>query len=80
MPAIPVWKFVPIPIPPINSFTNWFALSNEVIEPTIKTLLKREFEFSVIREYGINNIIEIITWRISKDNMDLNQLLKNPSV
>ena len=35
---------------------------------------------SFSKVYGIKSIIEIIIWRINKDNKDLNQLLKNPTV
>lgn len=80
IPAIPLWKFVLIPIPPIISFTNWFDFSSAIIEPTSKVLLKSVLEFSFIKAYGINIITDIITCRIRREAKLLNQLLKNPSV
>ena len=80
IPAIPLWKFVLIPIPPIISFINWFDFKSAIIEPTSKVLLKSVLEFSFIKAYGINIITDMTTWRIRREAKLLNQLLKNPSV
>lgn len=80
IPAIPLWKLVLIPIPPIISFTNWFDFNSAIIEPTSKVLLKSVLEFSFIKAYGISIITDITTWRIRREEKLLNQLLKNPSV
>ena len=80
IPAIPLWKFVPMPIPPIISFTNWFDFKRAIMEPTSNTLLNNVLEFSFIKANGINIITDITICKISSESRLLNQLLKKPIV
>lgn len=77
---IPVCKFALMPIPPINSLTNWFDFNNAVIVPTRRSLLKYDEEFSFIIANGNNRIIDMTICKNKSGRNDFSQDLKTKDV
>ena len=80
IPFIPELKSVDIPVPLINSLTNWFAFCKAYTEPINKNLLNIVEEFSFKIAKGNKRIKATIICTNNKEIKLLSQLLKNPEV
>lgn len=80
MPFIPELKSVDIPVPFINSLTNWFDFCRAYTEPINRNLLNKVEEWSFKIAKGSNKIRATMIWTNNKDKKLLSQLLKKPEV
>lgn len=69
-----------IPVPLINSLTNWFDFNKANIDPSINNLLKISEEWSFSIAKGRSNIIANIIWTSRREGKLLSHALKIPLV